>query len=106
MPPPTFPLLEKLPSDFLKSVQSATCQDFTVDALVKASRPLFQVLVMIDNGYGLTIAFDMICIGYSMDELGLENDHGMLGVDMQSSGSRQRYYIGLSHFTGHKAFSG
>ena len=39
VPPPTFPLGEKLPSDFPRSVPSATCHDSAVEVLVS---PLYK----------------------------------------------------------------
>ena len=41
-----------------------------------------------------------------MDERDLGVNVWSFGDDVQSSGSRQRYIIGLLHFTGHKVFSG
>ena len=41
-----------------------------------------------------------------MDEKDLVVNGWSFGDDKQSSDSRQRYKIGLLHFTGHKAFSG
>ena len=41
-----------------------------------------------------------------MDERDLVLNVWGFGDDEQSSGTRQRYKIGLLRFTGHKAFSG
>ena len=55
---------------------------------------------------GLTISFELMSIGLSTDERDLIVNVWSFGDDVQSSGSRQRYYIELLHFTGHKAISG
>jgi len=55
---------------------------------------------------GLTISFEIMSIGRSMDERDLVVNVWSFGDDEQNSGSRQRYTIGLLYFTGHKAFSG
>ena len=70
--------------------------------LLKTSRPLIRVLVINDNVYGLTISFEMMSIGWSMDVWGFIVIMQRFGDDMQSMSSRQRYIVGLSHFTGHK----
>ena len=73
---------------------------------LKASRLLIRVLVINDNSLWITISFEIMSIGRSTDERELVVNVWIFGNDEQSSGSRQRYKIGILYFTGHKVFSG
>ena len=74
--------------------------------VLKASRPLIRVLVINDN--------DLWNNNFIRDNVhrlihgrkGFGCERVKFGDDMQSSGSRQRYKIGLLYSTGHKVFSG
>ena len=73
---------------------------------LKASRPLIRVLVINDNDLWINnfIRDNEHRLIHGSKGFGCERVE--FGDDMQSSGSRQRYKIGLLHFTGHKVFSG
>ena len=47
---------------------------------------------------GLMISFEIMSIGWSTDERDLVVNVWSFGDDVQSSGSRQRYQIGLLQF--------
>ena len=74
--------------------------------LLKASRPLIRVLVINDNVLWIN---DFI---WDNEYRSIHGERDLVvnvwsfGDDEQSSGTRQRYKIGLLHFTGHRAFSG
>ena len=73
---------------------------------LKASRSLIRVLVINDNDLWINnfIRDNEHSLIHGKKGFGYERVE--FGDDMQSSGSRQRYKIGLLYFTGHKAFSG
>ena len=71
------------------------CHQLPKRGRLKASRSLNHVLVINDNVYGLTISFEMMSIGWSIDEFGFIVIMQCFGDDMHSMSSRQRYYIGL-----------
>ena len=62
---------------------------------MKASRPLIRVLVINDNNCGLTISFEMMSIGWSIDEWGFIVIMQSFGDNVLSMSSRQRYNIGI-----------
>ena len=62
---------------------------------MKASRPLIRVLVINDNGCGLTISFEMMSIGWSTDEWDFILIMRRFGNNFLNMGSRQRYNIGF-----------
>ena len=73
---------------------------------MKASRPLIRVLVINDSGLWIN---DFIRDNENRlihERKGFGCERVKFGDDMQSSGSRQRYKIGVLYFTGHKVFSG
>ena len=75
-------------------------------ATLKASRPLIRVLVINDNGLWIN---DFIRDNENMlihGRKGFDCERVKFRDDMQSSGSRQRYKIGVLYFTGHKVFRG
>ena len=62
---------------------------------LKASRPLIQILVINDNVCRLMISFEMMSIGWSMDEWGFIVIMQSFGDNVLSMSSRQRYNIGI-----------